>query len=182
MKNTLGTILIYIVLSFNCLGQSNAYEALVGFKGNTYQPFAYEYQVCPWQSFRLITNFTFQIDLICDTVALHVLQQEPDLFMTALEQIYRADPLGWEHIELIKRWSTSPGKYKIHIPGLAGPYEKYWRKVRPTDKDVLDITKQGYVGWYYKPHPAGFGLAVKMLGPNQFQVSAAMFLKQVIPQ
>lgn len=161
--------------------QANAYEALIGFKENTYQPFAYEYGLCPWQSFRLITNFTFQIDLVCNTQALHVLQAEPDLIMRALEEVYRADPLGWEHIELIKRWSTSPGKYKIHIPGLTGPYEKLWRKIRPSDKDVLDITKQGYDGWYYKPHPAGFGLAVKKLGEDEWQVSGAMFLKQVIP-
>jgi hypothetical protein len=109
------------------------------------------------------------------------LQQEPDLFVRALEEVYRSHPQGWEHIELIKRWETSPGKYKIHVPGLVAPYEKYFRKMRPTDPDVLDITKQGYAGWYYKPHSCGFGLAVKKLGPDEWQVSGAMFLRAIIP-
>jgi hypothetical protein len=174
-------IIILLLIPYTLPAQANAYEALIGFKEKTYQPFAYEYSLCPWQSFRLITNYTFQIDLICDTEALNVLQQEPDLFVRALEEVYRSHPQGWEHIELIKRWETSPGKYKIHVPGLVAPYEKYFRKMRPTDPDVLDITKQGYAGWYYKPHSCGFGLAVKKLGEDEWQVSGAMFLRAIIP-
>lgn len=169
-------IFLFPILLF---GQSKAYEAITEFKNELVDPFEYEYTLCPWQSWRFIGYYTYQIDLVCDSTALHVLQQDDHLFAEALNYIYRAYPMNLYNVELIRRWDSSPGKYRIHIPGLLAPYNHYYDRVRPAD--AMDITKQGYGGWYYMNHRSGIGIAVKELGDNQFQVSAAMFLKAIIP-
>lgn len=171
---------LYIFLFPLCLQAQTAYHALIGFKNFKPQPFQYEYGLCPWQSFRYIGTYTYQLDLVCDSVAMHVLQQDDHLFEEALKHIYNAYPLNIYNVELIRRWDSSPGKYKIHIPGLLQPMNKYYKIIRPGG--AFSITKQGYDGWYYQAHQSGIAIAVKELGDNEFQVSACIFLEAIVPQ
>jgi hypothetical protein len=155
------------------------YEEL--FKFNNFEPkfFEYEYSLCPWQSFRLLPNFSFQIDLICDSIAKNVLQADDHLFVDALEYVFRSHPLNMYNVELIRRWDNAPGQYRIHVPGLVAPYNKYFRIERPSI--ALDITKQGYAGWNYMVHNSGIGIGIKKLSDNTYQVSGALFLRAVNP-
>lgn len=173
-------VIILLFIPMLSSAQSKAYDAVIGFRNFKPEPFQYEYTLCPWQSFRFIPYLSYQIDLICDSVSLQVLQQDDHLFVEALEYVYRCYPLNIYNNELIRRWDSSPGRYKIHIPGLLAPRNKYYQMAYVSD--ALNITRQGYGGWIYQTHRSGIGYAVKELGPNQFQVSAAMFLRAVTPE
>lgn len=169
---------LIIIFMFPVLlsAQANAYKAVTNFQN--FKPAPFKYTVCPWQSFRLQPNLSYQIDLVGDSIALRVLQQDDHLFVEALEYAYRCYPLNFYNVELIRRWSSSPGKYKIHVPGLVPPYNKYYEIILPGGS--IDITKQGYAGWFYQAHNSGIAVAVKELGKNEFQVSAAIFLRQIV--
>lgn len=159
--------------------QSNAYEALIGFDKYNYKPFEYEYTLCPWQSFRLVPFLSMQIDLVVDDVALSVIQKEPWLLAEAILFKYNNDKFGFDQIEIIRRFSDNPGSYRIHHPGLSHPIWKYYAQAWVGD--ALNITRQGYGGWYYQAHGNNTAIAVKKLGENKWQVSCAMFLRSINP-
>lgn len=173
--------LIIILLLIPCTlpAQANAYEALIGFEKYNYKPFEYEYQLCPWQSFRLLPYLSMQIDIVVDDVALSVIQKEPWLLSEAVLFKYNNDKMGYDMIEIIRRFSDNPGSYKIHHPGLSHPIWKYYSQAYVGD--ALNITRQGYAGWYYQARGNNTAIGVKKLDENKWQVSCAMFLRGQIP-
>lgn len=162
---------LLVLLPYLCNAQPTAYHALIGFKNIKTEPFNNEFTVCPWQSFRFVGYYSYQIDIVCDSVELSVLQQDDHLFADALNHIRTAYPTSIYNSELFRRWDRSPRRYKIHIPTIGGP------ATLTQPNGAIDITKNGTGGWYYMAHRSGIGIAVKKLKENLFQVSAAMFLK-----
>lgn len=172
--------LIFILLikcSSQVIAQNSAALELQKFQ-SFYDPYDYEYPTFPWQSFRLVPYLSFQIDMIANDEELKVLQEEPYLFSEALLDIYNGYPLGFERIELIKRWSNKPRKYQVHIPGLVGSYQKQFRTIYPAD--ALDFEKNGMWGYYFKVIN-NTAIGMKKLDSGEWLVSAVMFLKGVNP-
>jgi hypothetical protein len=167
-------IIVVLLFPLMAFGQMAEWK-----KAEFYDPFDYNPVPCPWQSWRLIPNVSISIDLIADSTARAVLMQEPWLFAEDLLDVYHGYPFGFERLELISRWSSSPGKYRVQIPGLIAPYERYWLAVNPNE--ALDLSKNPYFGWTYTILPGNIALAEKKLPDGTYHISSAMFLRAVDP-
>jgi len=172
-------MLMALLMSVQLIGQTPR-SYLNEFKAASfYEPFNYSPNPCPWQSWRLISYVSISIDLIATDEAMNVLAQEPWLFAEDLLDVYHGYPFGFERLELISRWSNSPAKYRVQIPGLIAPYERYWRTVDPNE--ALDLSKNPYFGWEYDILPGDVAVAIKQLPSGEWQVSGAIFLHAVDP-